>query len=73
MVVDDVKKLRVPPAFVKLMKGKILEEPFTRIERAEHVEIYPEKDLIIQVDGELYEGLPFIVDIVKNKLRMFRK
>ena len=73
VVVDDVKKLRVPPAFVKLMKGKILEEPFTRFERAEHIEIYPEKDLIIQVDGELYEGLPFIVDIVKNKLRMFRK
>ena len=72
VVVDDVKKLRVPPAFVKLMKGKILEEPFTRFERAEHIEIYPEKDLTIQVDGELYDGLPFIVDIVKNKLRMYR-
>lgn len=73
VVVDDVKKLRIPAAFVKLMKGRILEESFTRFEQSEHVEIYPEKELVVQVDGELYEGLPFIVDIVKNKLRMFRK
>ena len=73
VVVDDVKKSRIPGAFIKLMKGKILEEPFTRFERTEHVEIFPEKELVIQVDGELYEGLPFIVDVIKNKLRMFRK
>ena len=72
VVVDDVKKSRIPPAFIKLMQGKILQEKFTVFKRSEHVEIYPEKDLTIQVDGELYDGLPFIVDIVKNKLRMYR-
>lgn len=35
VVVDDVKKLKVPPAFVKLMKGKILREKFTFFERCE--------------------------------------
>lgn len=72
VVVDDVKKISVPAAFIKLMKGKILKEKFTFFERCEHVEIKPEKPMIVQVDGELYEDLPFVVDIVKDKLRMFR-
>lgn len=72
VAVDDVKKLAVPPAFVKLMKGKILKEKFTFFERCEHIEILPEKPLTLQVDGELYENLPFTVDIVKDRLRMYR-
>ena len=72
VIVDDVKKLSVPPAFIKLMKGKILEEKFTVFERCEHVEILPEKPLTLQVDGELYDDLPFVVDIVRDKLKFYR-
>ena len=72
VIVDDVKKHSVPPAFIKLMKGKILEEKFTVFERCEHVEILPEKPLTLQVDGELYDDLPFVVDIVKDKLKFYR-
>ena len=72
VVVDDVKKLKVPPAFVKLMKGKILREKFTFFERCEHIEIEPDPPQTIQVDGEFYDGLPFVVDVVKDKLRMYR-
>ena len=54
------------------MKGKILEQDFTAFERCEHVEVLPEKPLLLQVDGELYENLPFVVDIVKDTLRMYR-
>ena len=72
VAVDDVKKVSIPAAFIKLMRGRILEEPFTFFERCEHVEIVPDAPLTVQVDGELYDGLPFTVDIVKNKLRMYR-
>ena len=72
VAVDDVKKSRVIPAFIKLMKGRILEEKFTRFERCEHVEVVPERPLTVQVDGELYDDLPFVVDVVKDKLRMYR-
>ena len=72
VVVDDVKKSRVPAAFVKLMKGKILEEKFTRFVRTDRVEVFPEKKLTVQVDGELYDDLPFRVQIVKGKLMMYR-
>ena len=72
VVCDDVKKTHIPAAFIKLMKGRILEESFTRFERCEHVEVLPEKPLTVQVDGELYDGLPFVVDVVKDTLRMYR-
>lgn len=72
VAVDDVKKASIPAAFVKLMKGRILEEPFTFFERCKHVEIVPDAPMTVQVDGELYDGLPFIADIVENKLRMWR-
>ena len=72
VAVDNVKKSRIIPAFIRLMKGRILEESFTRFERCEHLEVVPEKPLTVQVDGELYDGLPFVVDIVKDRLRMYR-
>lgn len=72
VVADGVKRGKIPGAFVKLMKGRILEQDFTRFERVERVEVYPENKFIMNVDGELYEDLEFKVSIVKNKLRMFR-
>ena len=72
VAVDNVKKSRIIPAFIKLMKGRILEESFTRFERCEHLEVLPAKPLTVQVDGELYDGLPFVADVVKGKLRMYR-
>lgn len=72
VVVDDVKKLKVPAAFIKLMKGGILREKFTYFERCERAEIVPEKPLTVQVDGELYDDLPFTVEVVKDTLRMYR-
>lgn len=72
VVVDDVKKRSVPAAFIKLMKGKILQEKFTCFDRCEKVSVYPERPLVVQVDGELYEDLPFTAEIVKDTLRMYR-
>ena len=72
VAVDNVKKSRILPAFIQLMKGRILEEKFSRFERCEHVEIFSDRPLTVQVDGELYDGLPFVVDVVKDTLRMYR-
>ena len=72
VVADGVKRRKIPGAFIKLMKGRILEQDFTRFENVERVEVYPEKKFIMNVDGELYEDLEFKVSIVKNKLMMYR-
>lgn len=72
VVCTDVKKSHIPAAFVKLMQGKILKENFTRFVRSEKVEVFPEKKLTVQVDGELYDDLTFKVKVVKGKLMMYR-
>lgn len=72
VAVDNVKKSRILPAFIKLMQGRILEEKFSRFERCDHIEIFSERPLTVQVDGELYDDLPFVADVVRDTLRMYR-
>ena len=72
VAVDNVKKSRILPAFIKLMQGRILEEKFSRFERCDHIEIFSNHPFTVQVDGELYDELPFVVDVVKDTLRMYR-
>ena len=72
VVCSDVKKTHIPAAFIKLMKGKILQEDFTHFVHCEKVEVFPEKKLTVQVDGELYDDVPFRVEVVRGKLKMYR-
>ena len=72
VAVDNVKKSRILPAFIKLMQGRILEEKFSRFERCDHIEIFSERPLTVQVDGELYDDLPFVADVVRDTRRMYR-
>ena len=72
VAVDNVKKSRILPAFIKLMQGRILEEKFSRFERCDHIEIFSERPLTVQVDGELYDDLPFVADVARDTLRMYR-
>ena len=72
VVAGKLKKSRIPGAFIKLMKGKILEQDFTEFENREHVKITFDKPVTIQIDGELYDDLDFDVSIVKNGVMLFR-
>ena len=72
VAVKSMPKLKIIGAFLKLKKGKILS-----LKEAEHcecqkVEIITDKPCTINVDGELYENMPFSVEIVSNKLKMYR-
>ncbi len=73
VAVKSMAKLKIIGAFLKLKKGKILS-----LKQAEHfecssVDIITDKPCTINVDGELYENMPFSVQIVSNKLKMYRK
>lgn len=72
IVCDKMSKWKIPNAFMKLMKGKILEQWFTQFSREEHVEVIFDRPTTINVDGELYPNLPFNVSIEKGKLKLFR-
>lgn len=73
VMVENVTKSMIPGALVKLMQGKILEQRYTTHERAKRLTIQFEKSATVQIDGELYDGLPFDVRVVENQLRMYRK
>ena len=73
VAVDDVKGLKLISAFIKLKKGKLLTLPQAYHATTEEVKIFPDGDYTVNVDGELYENIPFEVKIVKNTLRVYKK
>ena len=72
VAVREIKKLKLIGAFLKLKKGKILTFPQTHHEKIKSIKILTEKPVTINVDGELYDNIPFEVDIVSNKLKIYR-
>lgn len=72
VVAGKLKKIRIPFAFVKLMKGKILEQDFASFENIEEVKLEFDPSATVQIDGELYDGLKFEPKIVKSGVRIFR-
>ena len=72
VIVENVKKLAIPGAFIKLMKSKILDFKKTRFTRAESISVTSDAPVTVQVDGEIYENVDFSVRVVHNQLRLYR-
>ena len=70
--VNEIKRSKIPGAFLKLMSGKIDKESFCEFSLEEHVVAKFDKPVCIQIDGELYYDLQFDVHIEKGKLNLFR-
>lgn len=73
VMVEDVTKPMIPGALVRLVTGKILKWKHTFHERAPRLEVQFTPAATIQIDGELYDNLPFDVRVVHNSLRMYRR
>ena len=72
VIVDDIPRHRIPGAFVKLLKKRILDLPTTSFRRDSTLCIRCDKPFPVQVDGEIYENLPFDVRVVSGALRVYR-
>lgn len=72
VVAFDVKKRKIPGAFIKLMKGKILEEPIAYTEKTTRLLVESPDSLTVNVDGELYDDLPFDVRLISGELKLYR-
>ena len=72
LAVRSMKKIKIIKAFIKLKKGKILSLKQTEHFTCEHVQIQTNSPYTVNVDGELYENVPFEVKIVSNTLKMYR-
>lgn len=72
VLVENVRRRMIVPALIQLMRGKILEQRYTRHERAERLRAAFAEPATVQVDGELYDNLPFDVRVVPAGLKVYR-
>lgn len=72
LAVTEIPKLKLIGAFLKLKKGKIMSFKETLHKTAESVIITTDTPYTVNVDGELYDNIPFEVKIVSNTLKVYR-
>ncbi len=72
IAVDEINGLKIINALLKLKNGKLLSLKQTLHDKMKEVKIFPNGDYTVNVDGELYENIPFEVKIVSDKLRVYR-
>lgn len=72
LAVAEMKKIKIINAFIKLKAGKVLSLKQALHKTAECIKIIPEKEYTVNVDGELYDNIPFEVKVVSNTLRVYR-
>lgn len=72
VIMNEMPKIKIPGAFIKLKTGKILSVKQSAHETMKEVKIIPQGDYVVNVDGELYKNIPFEVKIVSDTLRVYR-
>lgn len=72
VAVKEMKRIKIIGAFLKLKAGKLLSIKQAVTQPFEQIKITSAKKLTVNVDGELYDNIPFEVSIVSNTLKMYR-
>ena len=72
VAVKYIPRIKIIGAFMQLKMGKILKYKQTEHFTCSNANIVTEKPCTVQVDGELYENVPFNVKVVSNTLKMYR-
>lgn len=75
VTVGKMKKLQVPLMFLQLMQGKFKDKTnkdLVRYEKNNHFKLEFDKPSPLQIDGEVYEDLPFDVTLIENGVNFYR-
>ena len=72
VIIDDIKRAAIPFAFLRLMQKRVLELPTAHFRRVPALKVRSDVPMPIQIDGEIYEDLPFDVHVVPGGLRIYR-
>lgn len=72
VAMKEMKKSKLICAFMKLKKGKVLSLPQAVHFNATEIKIKPQGDYTVNVDGQLYDNIPFEIKIVPNTLKIYR-
>lgn len=73
VIVKDVRRSMIPKALLKLMKGKLLDQPIAHHDLSDRFVATFDTPTTIQIDGELYDNLPFDVRVVPHGINIYRK
>ncbi|MEE1199530.1 MAG: diacylglycerol kinase family protein [Christensenellales bacterium] len=72
VIVEGLTKKRIPWTLVQLAREKILQEKITLHERAGDIRAVFSKPAAIEIDGEIYENLPYDVRIIPGGMMLYR-
>ena len=73
VAVDSMNKLGIIKAFIQLKGGKILEHKKTHHTLAESIKVINSAPhYTVNVDGELYDDIPFEIKVISNTLKIYR-
>ena len=72
VIVQDITRPMIPRKLIQLMQGRILGQKCTLHTLTKRLKIEFDQPTTIQIDGELYDDLPFDVRVVQGGLRMYR-
>ena len=72
IIVDGIKKPAIPLAFMKLMQRRVNEIKSAVFKRQDRLTIRSDTPIPLQIDGEIYEDLPFDVRLIHGQLRFYR-
>ena len=72
LLVNKMNKAKMLWYLIKLMNGKLLEQPFCDHVSQDHIKAHFDHPVTIEIDGELYHDIKFDVRIEKGKLNLFR-
>ncbi len=66
------KNGKIMKALFGFLKGKHIDKEYTSCRTCDAAKITPAVPQTVQLDGELYDGLPFECTLIKNGIRTFR-
>lgn len=72
VIIDGIRKIAIPGAFVRLMKRRVLELRQTVFKQQTRLNVRADVPMPLQIDGEIYENLPFDVRLIHGALRFYR-
>ena len=72
VAVRAIRKIGIIKAFLKLKAGKVLSLKTAEHHACKEIKINTKTPCTVNVDGELYENIPFEVKIVSDTLKMYR-
>ena len=71
VAMKEMSKIKLIGAFTKLKKGQVLSLPQAVHFNTQDIHIIPSGEYTVQVDGQLYDNIPFNVKIVSDKLKVY--